>query len=53
MNRRSLLKAGAAAAALPIVASARHLAAIAAPPQVAFDRRDLQQLLDESAKSLG
>ena len=53
MNRRSLLKAGAAAAALPIVASARRLTAIAAPPQMAFDRRDLQQLLDESAASLG
>ncbi|MCY3611147.1 MAG: serine hydrolase, partial [Gemmatimonadetes bacterium] len=53
MNRRSLLKAGAAAAALPIVASARQLAAIAAPPQVAFGRRDLQQLLAESAESLG
>jgi len=53
MNRRSLLKAGAAAAALPIVASARHLAAVAAPPQVAVDRRDLQQLLEESAESLG
>ncbi|MYJ18830.1 MAG: beta-lactamase family protein, partial [Gemmatimonadetes bacterium] len=53
MNRRALLKAGAAAAALPIVASARHLAAIAAPPQVAFNPRELQQLLDESAESLG
>ena len=53
MNRRTLLKAGAAAAALPIVVPARSLAAIAAPSQVAFDRRDLQQLLDESAESLG
>ena len=53
MNRRTLLKAGAAAAALPMVASARGLAAIASPSQVAFDRRDLQQLLDESAESLG
>ncbi len=53
MNRRTLLKSGAAAAALPIVASARGLAAIAAPPQVAVRPRDLQQLLDESAASLG
>ena len=53
MNRRVLLKAGAAAAALPIVASARGLAAIAAPPRVAVQPHDLQQLLDESAESLG
>ena len=53
MNRRDVLKAGATAAALPLVASARGLAVIAATAQVAFDRRDLQQLLDESAESLG
>ena len=53
MNRRALLKAGAAAAALPFVTSARNLAATAARSQVAFDRRALQQLLDESAESLG
>ena len=53
MNRRVFLKAGAAAAALPIVSSARGLAWMRAPSEVAVDPAALQQLLDESAASLG
>ena len=53
MHRRVLLRTGAAAAALPIVASARSLAAMTAPSRAAVQPHELQQLLDESARSLG
>ena len=53
MNRRDFLRAGAAAAALPIVSPARSLALLAAAPQATVDAAVLQQLLDESAASLG
>ena len=53
MNRRALLKAGAAAAALPFVAAAPGCSPTPAPSRAGFNRRDLQQLLDETAAALG
>ena len=53
MNRRSFLKAGAAAAAMPIVSQARSFGLVAAAPEVAVDPAILQRLLDESARGLG
>lgn len=51
LDRRRLLQAGAAAAALPLLS--RSSPALAASSSVAVDPLSLQQLLDESAQRLG
>ena len=53
MNRRDFLKSGAVAVTLPATAMAGSRPAVEAREEVRVVRRELQQVLDDAARSLG